>query len=521
MVSTSRTDACVIGAGISGLATAKCLQDAGFAVVVLEQSDRVGGLWAFRERGYGVMRFTHINISKHNYCFSDYPFPDDVPDFPHHSDMAKYIVDYMTHFGLDKIVRFQTRVVSLNRQGEEWIIKTAQVDEDKHGREKLGEQEIFVAKYVAVASGHHATPNLPNLPGQESFKGEIIHSILYKDAITSGIVGKRVLVVGIGNSAVDVAVDAAATGRSRSVYLSTRSGAWIVPNYLFGLPVDLYASRLLLWLPWQISSQIFEPIMSLLQGRPKKYNLNPKKRFLQSQPTVSPTLIHHIQRGHIKVKPDIARIEGGTVHFVDGSSAEVDHIILCTGYHIRIPYLSNDLRSEVLDESSNSIKLFKNVFSPTIGPSLAFIGFVQPASGGILSMSETQARWFAELCSGRVKLPSQEAMRASILEDTEAVRRRYAASARHTIQRDPILYNDDLASRFGAKPQLWRHPSLAWRLLIGSCGAAQWRLNGPGKWDGAPDTVRSVPVTGLMHYGVLTVIGLVVGLLACILLAVL
>ncbi|XP_038050022.1 flavin-containing monooxygenase 5-like isoform X2 [Patiria miniata] len=511
MVPTVRTDACVIGAGISGLAAAKCLQDAGFAVVVLEQSDRVGGLWAFRERG---------NVSKYNYCFSDYPFPDETPDFPHHSHMARYVDDYTTHFGLDKIIRFQMKVVSLTRQDEEWIIRAARVDADKHGEEKLGEQETFIVKYVAIASGHHAAPNQPKFPGQESFKEEIIHSVSYKDAITSGIVGKRVLVVGIGNSAVDVAVDLAATGRSKAVYISTRSGAWIVPNYIFGLPTDLYASRLLLWFPWQLTSRLFEPIMSLLLGHPEKYNLNPKMHLLQSQPTVSPTLIHHIQRGHIKVKSNIARIDGRTVHFADGSSAEVDNIVLCTGYHINLPYLSEELRSKVLDDSSNMIKLFKNVFSPAVGPSLAFIGFVQPASGGILSMSETQARWFAEICRGQVKLPGQEVMTSSIQEDTDAVKKRYTASARHTIQRDPIPYNDDLAARFGAKPQLWRHPRLMWRLLIGSGGAAQWRLNGPGKWDGAPDTVRSVPVTGLMHYGVLTIIGLVLGLLACIVLAI-
>ncbi|XP_033637687.1 dimethylaniline monooxygenase [N-oxide-forming] 5-like isoform X1 [Asterias rubens] len=512
-----QADVCVIGAGISGLATAKCLQDAGLSVIVLEQSDRVGGLWAFRERGYGVMRFTHINVSKYNYCFSDYPFPDDVPDFPHHSQMAKYVNDYTTHFGLDKIIKFQMRVILLSKSGEEWTITAARVEEDKHGAEMMGEQETFTARFVAIASGHHATPNVAKFPGQESFKGNIIHSVSYKDAITNGIIGKRVLVVGIGNSAVDVAVDLVATGRSKDVYISTRSGAWVTSNYVFGEPADLYACRSFLWLPWQITTVIFEKLISLSFGKPERYNLNPKMRALQTQPTVSPTLIHHIQRGHIKVKPNISKVEEKMVSFSDGTSAEIDHIILCTGYHISMPYLADNVRAKVLDESTNVIKLFRNVFSPAIGPSLAFIGFVQPASGGILSMSETQARWFAEICRGQVKLPSQKVMTAGMETEREEVRKRYTASARHTIQRDPITYNDDIAEMFGAKPQLWKHPRLMWRLLVGSCGAAQWRLNGPGKWDKAPDVVRSVPVTGLMHYGALTILGLFLCIVACFL----
>ncbi|XP_033637688.1 dimethylaniline monooxygenase [N-oxide-forming] 5-like isoform X2 [Asterias rubens] len=450
-----QADVCVIGAGISGLATAKCLQDAGLSVIVLEQSDRVGGLWAFRERGYGVMRFTHINVSKYNYCFSDYPFPDDVPDFPHHSQMAKYVNDYTTHFGLDKIIKFQMRVILLSKSGEEWTITAARVEEDKHGAEMMGEQETFTARFVAIASGHHATPNVAKFPGQESFKGNIIHSVSYKDAITNGIIGKRVLVVGIGNSAVDVAVDLVATGRSKDVYISTRSGAWVTSNYVFGEPADLYACRSFLWLPWQITTVIFEKLISLSFGKPERYNLNPKMRALQTQPTVSPTLIHHIQRGHIKVKPNISKVEEKMVSFSDGTSAEIDHIILCTGYHISMPYLADNVRAKVLDESTNVIK--------------------------------------------------------------EEVRKRYTASARHTIQRDPITYNDDIAEMFGAKPQLWKHPRLMWRLLVGSCGAAQWRLNGPGKWDKAPDVVRSVPVTGLMHYGALTILGLFLCIVACFL----
>lgn len=508
MPQPDRTDVCVIGAGISGLATAKCLREAGLDVVMYESTGEVGGLWVFRENYYGVMRFTHINVSKQNYCFSDFPFPEDSPEFPHNSEMAKYIGDYTNHFNISECVRYHRKVTKLEKEGEGWRITSVAVEDDGKGRERVGQEEVLIAKFVAIATGHHAKPSWPKFPGQENFKGEIIHSVDYKDAITNGMVGKRALIVGIGNSAVDAAVDLATVGRCKEVHLSTRSGAWIVPNYLFGRPIDHYSSRVVLKLPLAIMNVVFETIVSLIHGHPNEYGLNPKMRILQTQPTVSPVLLNHLQRKHIIVHSDISKMEEKRVTFNDGTSVEVDSVVFCTGYHIDLPFLSNDLRSKVTEDGNNILKLYKNVFSPNVGPSLAFIGFVQPASGGVVSMSEIQARWFAELCKKKIRLPSEAGMRQDIDKEQEESRKRYHKSARHTIQKDPILYCDDIAHKFGASPQLWRNPTLAWRLLFGTCGPAQYRLQGPNQWSKAAAEVRKVSVTGLAHYGVLTVLGL-------------
>ncbi|XP_064614834.1 LOW QUALITY PROTEIN: flavin-containing monooxygenase 5-like [Liolophura sinensis] len=496
----TKVDVVVIGAGISGLATAKCLREAGFKVTVLERTGEVGGLWTFRENDYGVMRFTHINVSKHNYCFSDFPFPEHAPDYPHHSDMAQYIRDYTSHFKISELIQFQTKVIDLEKKDSGWQITAVKVDETGERVTPKGEEEIYQAKFVAIATGHHAIPRYPKFPGENTFKGEIIHSVKFKDAITNGMVGKRVLVVGIGNSAVDAACNAVSEGRCKSVYISTRSGAWVVPNYVFGCPTDHYACRFFLALPWKLGSFIFESIIRLLNGDPKKWKLNPKMRLLQTQPTVSPTLIHHIQRHQIRVVPNIVKIDGQSVQFVDGQTAEFDHIIYCTGYKICLPYLNEELHKTVIDTETNQIKLYKNMFSPAIGSSLAFIGFVQPASGGVLTMSEMQAMWFAELCRGKVRLPNQITMTEDMKKEEEWSAERYYHSARHTIQKDPIVYNDDIAQMIGAKPEVWKHPALALNLLFGSCGAAQWRLQGPFKWSRAAEVVRNVPVTPMMHY---------------------
>ena len=192
----------VIGAGISGLTALKCFKDKNLSVVCLEKSDDIGGLWNFTEKGYGVMRFTHINVSKQNYVFSDFPFPDDVPDFPHHSQLLKYFRDYATQFKLMKHIWTNCIVVSIKQQtGGMWKIT---FDKGKYN-DRLGQQSITV-RNVAIATGHHSNPYIPKIPGEESYVGVLYHSMRYKCAATSGITpGKRVLVVGMGNSAVDIA----------------------------------------------------------------------------------------------------------------------------------------------------------------------------------------------------------------------------------------------------------------------------------------------------------------------------
>ena len=411
--------------------------------------------------------------------------------------MAEYIKSYTKHFGLEKHICFNTKVVKIEKATGGWKIVTVQVD--NQGKHQSKYKETFV-KFVAIATGHHAKPSMPHFEGQETFNGRMFHSMDYKDAITNDLVGKKVVVVGIGNSAVDVAVNVTELGGEKPINISTRSGAWIVPNYILGYPADHYATRLFFWLPWSISNFIFELMIQCVTGSQWQWNLNPKMHARQTQPTVSPTLIHHLQRRNIVVRPNIAAFKKDKVIFTDGSETVADAVVCCTGYHIDLPFLESDIKDLVIDESTNQIKLFKNVFAPEIGHSLAFIGFVQPASGGLLSVSETQARWFSELCKGTIKLPLAEKMHQEFEKDKQSREGIYYASPRHTIQQDPMTYNDEIASYFGAKPQLWKHPSLAWNLVVGSGGAGQYRLQGPHRWNRAKEVVRSVPITPLLHY---------------------
>ena len=160
--------------------------------------------------------------------------------------MAEYINSYAEHFGIRDHISFKTKVVRIEQLPEGWKIKSVKVDDA--GMHQGSYKETFV-KFVAIATGHHAKPNIPHFDGQERFSGQILHSIDYKDAISNELMEKKVVVVGIGNSAVDVAVNVAELGREKPVCISTRSGAWVVPNYVHGYPTDHYACRLFFWLP--------------------------------------------------------------------------------------------------------------------------------------------------------------------------------------------------------------------------------------------------------------------------------
>ncbi|XP_075244772.1 flavin-containing monooxygenase 5-like isoform X2 [Convolutriloba macropyga] len=353
--------------------------------------------------------------------------------------------------------------------------------------------KVFTCDKLLLATGHHVTPRIAHFPGIDTFPGSVLHSSAYKDAKSNKLENKSVLVVGIGNSAVDAAIDLA--NKDCKVCLSSRSGAWIVPNYVMGFPTDLYASRFVLSLPWQCLNIILESVISIIFGSPFKWGLNPKMRALQTQPTVSATFIHYLQRHLIQIKGNVKTIHKSTATFEDDSSEDFDAILLCTGYSVNLDFLDQSIKSKVVkDKEENELQLYKQMFLPEFGSRLGFIGFVQPTSGGILMCSEIQAQWFVALCHNITKLPSHAEMTKSIQKDKRESCARFYSSPRHTIQVDPIKYCDDVSRRFGGKPEILRNFGLARRLIFGSCGPAQYRLQGPFKMKGAKYVIEKIPV---------------------------
>ena len=168
-------------------------------------------MWRFTENGYGVASFTHINVSKYNYCFSDFPYPEKQAEFMHHKQIYDYVKAYTDKHKLLEYTKFYSEVILVEEMKEKVNVEFKNLSSyDKLWKVtvrdlKLNEERVYVTPYVSVCTGHHATPRMAEFPGQDTFTGEIIHSVKYKDAKLNKMCGKKVLLVGIGNSSVDIA----------------------------------------------------------------------------------------------------------------------------------------------------------------------------------------------------------------------------------------------------------------------------------------------------------------------------
>jgi cation diffusion facilitator CzcD-associated flavoprotein CzcO len=220
---------CVIGAGSTGIAVVKALKDAHVPFVCYERSDRVGGNWVFKNKNgmSSAYRSLHINTSRDRMQYTAFPMPRDYPDFAHHTLLARYFESYVEHFGLKEFIHFETTV--------ERVLPRADGTYAVHLHD--GSVELF--DLIAVCNGHHwdARWPEPRFPGK--FSGLEFHSHDYQDPRDPhDLVGKRVVVVGMGNSAMDIASELGHPGVAKEVYVSARRGAWVIPKYMFGRPVD-------------------------------------------------------------------------------------------------------------------------------------------------------------------------------------------------------------------------------------------------------------------------------------------
>jgi dimethylaniline monooxygenase (N-oxide forming) len=413
---------CLIGAGSSGIAAAKALHERGIPFDCFEKSDRVGGNWVFENRNgmSAAYRDLFINTSRPRMEYSDFPMPESYPDFPHHTQIAAYFEDYVDHFALRDLITFETGVQRASRdEAGAW---TVELD--------TGESRSYDA--LLVANGHHWNARWPEpaFAGADGFPGTQMHAHSYID--NSIFAGKRVVVLGMGNSAMDIAVESSYV--AERTYLAARRGVWIVPKYVFGKPVDQIRNDPRI--PFKIRQRITQQLIRSYAGPPERYGLpKPDHRMGESHPTISGRILDRIQHGTITPKPNIDRFDGPRVRFVDGSEVEADVVVYCTGYKITFPFFDEEL----ISAPDNHIELFRRVFHPDI-PNVFFIGLLQPL-GAIMPLAEAQGAWVGDYLLGDYALPAPGEMRADIEADQAAMRARYVASKRHTIQVD---YDDYL-----------------------------------------------------------------------------
>ena len=417
--------AAVIGAGSSGIAAAKALQERSIAFDCYETSDRVGGNWVFGNRNgmSAAYRDLHINTSRERMEYSDFPMPRSYPDFPHHTQIAEYFDAYVDRFGLRDRIRFETAVErARQREDGTWLLA------DEHGQSRAYDM-------LLVANGHHWDKRWPEpaFPGSDTFEGIQMHAHDYRD--NEMLAGRDVVVLGMGNSAMDIAVESSYV--ARSTHLAARRGAWIVPKYLFGKPLDQVFTAPLV--PQWLGSRVGELVVRLHTGRPERYGLpRPDHRFGEAHPTVSGRILDRIIHGRVTPRPNIAQLGPDWVQFADGTRVHADVVIYCTGYRISFPFFDDDF----ISAPDNRIDLFRRVFAPR-NPNLAFVGLLQPL-GAIMPLAEAQGQWIAEYLSGGYHLPSPRAMEADIRRERKRMQHRYVASKRHTIQVDFDRYLFDL-----------------------------------------------------------------------------
>jgi len=354
---------------------------------------------------------------------------------------GKYFENYVAHFKLNKHIEFNRTISNVSRHDEGWKLVFEQDDE-----------EVFT--HVIVANGHHWSPKWPQPRPPGDFAGIEAHSHHFIDPDEPNeLRGKNVVVVGMGNSAMDIACELSRKGVANKVWLSCRSGVHVMPKYFGDKLLDAplrhptadpgWGERLLHLLPRRTRTLLFsgflEKRIESIVGKPQAFGLPaPSGRFYQNHPTISNEIHARLGSGDLLPKPEIKRLDGASVEFADGTTETVDAIIWCTGYNISFPFLDAD----IIDPVDNKVALYKRIFDDR-HDGLYFVGLVQPLCA-LMPIAQVQSRLVASHILGDYQLPTAQEMRDSVDRELSDMQRSYATSTRHTIQIDCMEYTWDL-----------------------------------------------------------------------------
>lgn len=350
----------VIGAGPSGLSAARILKALNIPFRVYEKHSNVGGLWDIDNPGTPMYKSAHFISSKTMSAFKGYPMPDNYPDYPSRIQIHKYLENFANDHQLYNCITFNCRIEKITFEHDLWKIKT-----------QAGEEHLH--RWLICASGALWDPNRPSLAGEENFKSEIIHAVQYKNSDL--LKNKRVLVVGAGNSGVDIACDAAFA--ADKAFISLRRGYHFVPKHIFGMPADVFGAKSGGGPMW-LSQWFFSKLLRIMNGKLSRLGLpEPDHKVLSSHPIMNTQILHYLQHGDLTAKKDVDYLQDHKVFFKDGSSEEVDLIILATGYHCTIPYLDTSF----FEWENHRPQLYLKFFNPN-HPSLFAMGLLETNGGG-------------------------------------------------------------------------------------------------------------------------------------------
>ena len=405
--------------------------------MVFEKSDQVGGNWVYREQAghSSVYSTTHIISSKYYSEFEDFAFPPGTPDYPHHTHLKKYFQDYARQFGVDQKIRFHTEVLKTERGTDGlWTITSRGSD---------GKTQTDTFDQLMVANGHHWNPRLPEYPGM--FTGEFIHSHTFKN--NEPFKNQRVLVIGGGNSAADVAVECSRVAKRCAI--SMRRGHWFMPKFMFGLPGDVIYEKTAGWMPRWLRQPLLKLSVLMVAGKNERFGLQtPEYGVLEGHPTLNSELMYSLGHGELIPKVGIQRFDGKRVHFTDGSSEEFDVIIAATGYKISFPFFD---KSFIDWEEAVAVPLWRRMFHESI-PNLYFIGLFQPL-GCIWPLADYQAMLACLEIQGKYQRPAN--LKQAIAREIARPHYKFYKSPRHSTEVDYADFRTELFAELkkaGAKP---------------------------------------------------------------------
>ena len=420
-----RTDTwCVIGTGPHGLSALKALLENGIPAEAFEREPEVGGNWNYGADNSRVYQSTHLISSKPFTQFPDFPMPDRFPDYPSHWHIKEYFTSYARHFGLTDRITFNADVVRCEpiEGSTDWRVRVLD--------RITATETTYRFAGIVVANGH---------PGQADYTGEIIHSADYKGADV--VRGRRVVVVGAGNTGCDVAVESAQN--AARTWHSTRRGYYYNPKYALGKPTDQTADLLLaLRLPLGLRREMFKATLRLTVGDFEKFGLKkPDHKFFETHPIVNQQLPYYVGHGDISPVDDIDRFDGDGVVFTNGERADADLVVFCTGYLVRFPFLDENL----LNWKDDHPQLFLQMLTPS-SETLLVTGLIQPDSGQ-WALAHWQGQTLARYIEARRDRPDVAArLRARVTEETDrrfTAGTQYKDSTRHYYE---VAHQDYLAA---------------------------------------------------------------------------
>lgn len=420
----------VIGAGPVGLAMAKALKDSGLPFDQIDAHDGVGGNWR-----KGVFKMTHIVSSKHSTAYAGDPMPETYPDFPSAAQVLAYLESYAARHRLHEKIVFGTR------------LERAEPNPDGSWSTRLSGGKRRTYKGLVVCNGHHWDKRMPALPGH--FSGDLIHSKDYREG--RDVEGRRVLVIGGGNSGCDIVSEAARVAASAD--WSLRSGYWFLPKTFLGRPL----MDLPIWsLPVFVQRLILKGIARLMIGDYRRYGLQkPSHELFERHPTYGSEALGYIQQGRIRPRPGIARCEGRTIHFTDGSSTEADLIVAATGFHNSLPFLPDG----IVETRNDALQIHGGAF-PAGVRNLYIVGSTQPRTG------------FGAL------LPSATALFARLIEMQDELERPIGDILTWAGDKLPL---DNFVDPGSARREIWLANRMLWLLKVNArrMAAAEAKVAGP------------------------------------------